>query len=266
MTFEAVEGDHYRLNGTKSYSTGSMFSDWIRVTALTEAGDGVNTVIPVDREGVHFEDDWDGIGQRLTGSGTTVLTNVVVNADEILTSKPEDGSGYAFKGTLSQVFLTGVIVGILFDIVHDGSRLLRERKRNFIHSTAEVPANDPQLQEILGRLSSYAYAAEAAILAAAAALDAAERTVVNGAPTPETAHQAALEAAKAKVVIDELAQSAASALFDLGGASATQRSLDLDRHWRNVRTISSHNPRQYKARAIGDLEANGTLFPPNAFF
>jgi hypothetical protein len=50
------------------------------------------------------------------------------------------------------------------------------------------------------------------------------------------------------------------------GASATQSVCNLDRHWRNVRTISTHNPTFLKASAIGDHVVNGTAFPPNAYF
>jgi hypothetical protein len=31
-------------------------------------------------------------------------------------------------------------------------------------------------------------------------------------------------------------------LFEVGGASAVGTGHALDRHWRNVRTIASHNP------------------------
>jgi alkylation response protein AidB-like acyl-CoA dehydrogenase len=47
-------------------------------------------------------------------------------------------------------------------------------------------------------------------------------------------------------------------LFEVGGASATSTSRALDRHWRNARTLSSHNPVIYQERAIGDRLLNGT--------
>ncbi|MGX6449018.1 acyl-CoA dehydrogenase, partial [Patulibacter sp. S7RM1-6] len=77
---------------------------------------------------------------------------------------------------------------------------------------------------------------------------------------------AALRAAQAKVVVDALAQRWTAAIFDVGGASATRRALDLDRHWRNARTLASHNPTPYKARAVGDHEINGAALPANGFF
>ena len=44
-------------------------------------------------------------------------------------------------------------------------------------------------------------------------------------------------------------------------ASATFRSAARDRFWRNARTLSSHNPRIYKNRIVGDYAVNGTTPP-----
>lgn len=35
----------------------------------------------------------------------------------------------------------------------------------------------------------------------------------------------------------------------------------LDRHWRNARTVATHNPLVYKAKVIGDWAINGTEPP-----
>jgi alkylation response protein AidB-like acyl-CoA dehydrogenase len=45
-----------------------------------------------------------------------------------------------------------------------------------------------------------------------------------------------------------------------------KRSHNFDRHWRNARTLSSHNPTTLKARSIGDYEVNGTPLPTKGFF
>jgi hypothetical protein len=55
-------------------------------------------------------------------------------------------------------------------------------------------------------------------------------------------------------------------LFDTGGASATSRTLNLDRHWRNIRTVSTHNPLAYKAYVAGDYAVNGAWPPANGYF
>ncbi|HWJ75188.1 MAG TPA: hypothetical protein VNX29_18675 [Kaistia sp.] len=84
--------------------------------------------------------------------------------------------------------------------------------------------------------------------------------------TEAAAMHAARLAAQATVTVDQLATEVGAAIFDLGGASTTKRTHNLDRHWRNARTLASHNPSLYKARAIGDLILNGTALPTSGFF
>ncbi|SFF39637.1 Acyl-CoA dehydrogenase [Actinacidiphila alni] len=255
------DGSGYRLNGTKFYSTGSLYADWITVPAVTPEGDVVTVAVPGDRTGVHRDDDWDGIGQRLTGTGTTRLERVRVEADEVLSRRAADAPRTPHRGALSQLYLTAVVAGILRGIVADGAAVLRSRRRTYAHAHADSPADDPLLQLTIGQIDSAAYAAQATVLAAADALDAhAEH------PGEELAHEASLHASRAKIVVDRLGLQAASAVFDVGGASATARGAGLDRHWRNIRTLASHNPGAYKAQAIGDHAVNGTPLPPSGFF
>ena len=90
--------------------------------------------------------------------------------------------------------------------------------------------------------------------------------MLAGKPDEALFVEAALRSAKAKVVIDQLALQSATRLFDVGGASAARQAAQLDRHWRNIRTIASHNPGLYKARAIGNHAVNGVPLPSAAFF
>jgi alkylation response protein AidB-like acyl-CoA dehydrogenase len=77
----------------------------------------------------------------------------------------------------------------------------------------------------------------------------------------ETANIAAeIEIAQAQTTISSLVLEATSLLFDALGASATSVSNSLDRYWRNARTITSHDPRIYKDRIVGDFVVNG--MPP----
>lgn len=268
------DGGHV-LNGKKYYCTGSRYSDWVFVYASTPTGTSACALVPLTREGVSFEpDDWDGMGQRLTGSGTGVFTNVQVAADEVLMTTVESEGGNAVQnatdpylvGQFVQLILTAVIAGIMRSVVTDAVNHICKRGRTYSHASAERAGDDPLLQAVIGQIASQAFAAEALILAAADAQDAALATTVHGAPDFDLTHRASLLAAEAKVVIDELAPRAATQLFDIGGSSAIKRSEDLDRHWRNVRTIASHNPTPYKARAIGDYLINGTLLSTNGFF
>jgi alkylation response protein AidB-like acyl-CoA dehydrogenase len=148
----------------------------------------------------------------------------------------------------------------------DAVALVRRRRRSFSHAADESPTGDPQILQVVGQIAADAFAAEAIVLAAAERIDAAGASVVDGKPDPNLAEAAQLTAAQAKVAIDSFAPRAATALFDVGGASATQAAATLDRHWRNIRTISTHNPTFLKASAVGDFLVNGTSPPRNGFF
>jgi alkylation response protein AidB-like acyl-CoA dehydrogenase len=220
--------------------------------------------MPAKREGVELVDDWDGMGRRLTGSCTNILTNVRVEADEVFPDS--EGQFYAqpYPGAVPQLILTAINAGILYASLDDAAALVRRRERSYAHAPAEKPVDDPILQVVVDQIASYAFAAEATVLAAADVLDRLDAATCED--RAALAHEASLRASQAKVVVDEGAQKAGGLLFDVGGASAAHRLANLDRHWRNVRTLSSHNPTSYKARAIGDHAINGTPPPTNGFF
>jgi alkylation response protein AidB-like acyl-CoA dehydrogenase len=258
-------GDGYVLNGKKYYSTGNFYSDYILVQARTAQGEAVTALVATHQAGVDVDDDWDGIGQRLTASGTTVLTDAHVAPQDVLFAAEQEVK-LPFNATFAQLYLTAIVAGILRRVVVDATALVKERERNYYHAVTARPADDPILQQTVGQLASVAYVAEASVLRAADALDAAFKTALGGKPDVDQFREAALRAAKSKIVIDELALNAATKLFDVGGASAAKQSKRLDRHWRNIRTLSSHNPLSYKAKSVGDYIINDSALPNGAFF
>jgi alkylation response protein AidB-like acyl-CoA dehydrogenase len=261
-----ADGIGFRLNGQKFYSTGSLYSDWIQILASTPDGNIMGATIPVDREGLTLKDDWDGFGQRLTGTGTTILNNVYV--------KPEEATDYgsplaqppSYQFAFLQLYLQALTAGILRSVQDDAVALVRRRRRSFSHAAAERPTEDHQVFQVVGEIAADAFAAEAIVLAAADRIQAAADSVTDGLPDAELARAAQIAAAEAKVAVDRFSSQTASRLFDAGGASATQAIYNLDRHWRNVRTTSTHNPTFLKASAVGDFLVNGTPPPLNGFF
>ena len=261
------DGDDYLLNGTKYYSTGTLYSDYVLVRTADSAGANAATLIPVNRDGIELIDDWDGLGQRLTATGTTHFRNVRVKRQEVIFDAPDAGYGIPYANTFAQLFLTAINASIARAILRDATALVQSRKRTFYFAPAETPTDDPLLQQTVGQIASGAFAAETVVLAAAEALDIATDAFDAGeANAGEAAHRAALLSAKAKIVADEFAIRGGSLLFDVGGASATKKVTNFDRHWRNARTLSSHNPTTYKARSIGQYEISGTPLPAKGFF
>jgi alkylation response protein AidB-like acyl-CoA dehydrogenase len=259
------DGDVFYLNGKKFYGTGNLYSDILWVHARLVDGDDVFVMVRADQKGLTIKDDWDGIGQRLTASGTTIFDNVRISEEHVILSR-ESGPKLPFESTFLQLYLTSIIAGILKRVVSDATNVIKQRDRNFYHAVAKRPTEDPILQQTIGRLASVAYVAEASVLRAADALEAALNSAMAGNPDEALFIEASLRAAKSKIIIDELALTAATQLFDVGGASAARQNKGLDRHWRNIRTIASHNPVSYKARAVGDFLVNDTPLPGAAYF
>lgn len=265
-TLEA-DGDGYRLNGKKFYSTGSLFSDYTQVWSSTSDGRIAGAVIPVDRDGVTLLDDWDGFGQKLTGTGTSVFSDVRVEPEEFFDLGDPDDQPSGYQGSFLQLYLQALTAGILRRVQADAVALVKRRARNFSHATApQSPAADRQVLQVVGEIAADAYAAEAIVLRTAEVIQEAVDSTVDGVPDPAAAVAAQRAAAQAKIAVDGFSYATAAKLFDVGGASATQSAFNLDRHWRNIRTISTHNPTFLKASAVGDHLVNGAIFPNNAYF
>jgi alkylation response protein AidB-like acyl-CoA dehydrogenase len=244
------------LTGAKYYTTGSLFADWIDVGAVNDADETVSAVIAAKAPGVEIVDDWDGFGQKLTASGAATFTEVPVEPEHVASGEERFGYSAAFVQQVHHATL----VGIARAASGDAARAVAERRRNYSHAAAPRSSADPQVLQVVGRVHSLTYAAGAVMLKAAEAL---ERSFEHRdhADLREAANiTAEIEIAQAQTTISSLVLEATSALFDALGASATSVSKSLDRYWRNARTITSHNPRIYKDRIVGDFVVNGT--PP----
>jgi alkylation response protein AidB-like acyl-CoA dehydrogenase len=255
------EGEHFRVNGSKYYSTGALFADWVSVVALDPQDNPVSFILPRDREGLELVDDFDAMGQRLTASGTTRLNNVRVEASDIRPRTVEEGKRTIVTPFL-QLFLGTVQAGIARNALDDARRFAQEHARPIKHSTASRSVDDPYVELAVGDIAARAYAAQATVLRAADTIDQAWRANLDEAAV----EQAAVEVAQAQYLAAELALKAAETLFDVGGASTTGRSHNLDRHWRNARTVANHNPRHWKAAVVGAWHLKGTQPPTSGLF
>ncbi len=250
------DGEHWRLDGTKFYSTGSLYADHILVAADRD-GERVGVLVGAHADGVRQHDDWDGFGQRLTASGTTEFTAVRVTEEQIL------GPGYGVPGpTYATSYLQLVQLAVLAGIAQRAESDVREwvsrRTRGYTHSAADLPRHDPLVQQVIGQLSAAAFSARANVLAVADLLD---EVLAAGATDEKALTAVELAAAQAQLAVIDTVLPATSLLFEVGGASIVSEGLRLDRHWRNARTISVHNPAIQKARAVGDHLLNGTDLP-----
>ncbi|MGO1992153.1 MAG: acyl-CoA dehydrogenase [Corynebacterium sp.] len=254
LTRQDGTGD-YLLNGTKYYSTGSLFADRIVVAADLD-GERVTATVPVTAAGVHQIDDWDGFGQRLTGSGTTIFDNVTVGPDDVAPRGYGTG-GRTPDTSYLQLFHLAALAGIARRAADDARDRVLARDRTYTHAPADVPREDPLVQAVLGRVDAAAFTARATTLAVAEAV----AVAFNGTDAQIDAAERA--AARAQVSLIPLVLDAVTEIFETGGASLASDTLNLDRHWRNARTLAVHNPAVYKQQALGRyaLTGDGTTLP-----
>lgn len=251
------DGPGYRINGQKYYSTGVLFADWVTVFALDEEDRLVMAFVPRGTEGVEIVDDWDGFGQRTTGSGTTILNNVYVHADSIVLHH----KGFERPttiGSVGQIVHAGIDLGIARAAFAETLEFVRTKSRPWMDSGVERAAEDPLTISKVGQIAIRLEAAAALLERAGRKVDAAQIET-----TEKTVVEATLAVAAAKVLTTEIAIEATNTLFELAGTSAVKSDLNLDRHWRNARTHTLHDPVRWKYHVVGNYHLNGTIPPKN---
>ncbi|WP_374457393.1 SfnB family sulfur acquisition oxidoreductase [Nocardioides sp.] len=250
------------LSGTKGYSTGALFAHWIPVLAhrdtLAAPGAGPLHVAWVERsaEGVTVTDDWNGMGQRTTASGTVELDDVVVD-DARITPYHLTFEGPQTYGAFAQVLHAALDVGIARAALRDAADFVRTKSRPYPDAGVERAADDPLVVQALGEMEVGVRAAEALLREAGRAVDLADDGLTAGTAAMASLAVAAVRAHSATVAVD-----VSSRLFEVAGTRSALDSLNLHRHWRNARTHTLHDPAAWKVQHLGRYVVDGTP-PPN---
>ncbi|MFF5864172.1 SfnB family sulfur acquisition oxidoreductase [Pseudomonas sp. NPDC012596] len=248
------EGDGYRISGEKFYSTGALFAHWVAVKALDDQGRQRLAFVRRGSPGLRIVDDWSGFGQRTTASGTVLLDQVPVDADLVIDNWRQRDTPN-IQGAGSQLIQAAIDAGIAEAAIEDAIHFVREKSRPWIEAKVERASDDPYVIADIGRLKLELHAAEALLLKAARVLD-----EVNAAPIDAAAAaRASIAVAEAKVLTTEISLQASEKLFELAGSRATLAEFNLDRHWRNARVHTLHDPVRWKYHAVGAYHLNGTL-------
>ncbi|MGQ4615519.1 acyl-CoA dehydrogenase family protein [Nocardia sp. R7R-8] len=257
-TREHIGADGARVvSGTKFYSTGARFADFIRTAVADDDGNRRFVVIPARHPGVTHADDWDGIGQRQTGSGTTYFVDVPVAEHGDVGRHQESLRGL---DSFVQIVHLANLTGIARSIVAETAAIVRARTRTSLHALTQTATEDPDILSVIGTLETRRLTAETLLRHAAEQLEAAHRAGDEAAYA-----RAYLDTSAAQIAIIEAVLDAATRAFDAGGSSAVRNRVHLDRHWRNARTLASHNPVVYKPRVLGDFVLNGNIPVPGYY-
>jgi alkylation response protein AidB-like acyl-CoA dehydrogenase len=257
-----ADGDGYRLDGVKRFSTGASAGDVVLAAALVKGGarDGrqVFAVLDHDREGIEYLGDWDALGQRLSASGSVRFSGVAVSEADILGELSEEPFANLITPGIQLAF-GNIYLGIAEGALAQGLELTRARKNAWFLSQAETYRDDPFIQRVVGEFSSHIAAVEALADRAGRRFD--ETVALGAATTAEDRGRIEIEIAKLKVVSTEIGIEVANRIFEITGSSSAKSSIGLDLFWRNVRTHSLHDPVDYKKLEVGAWELNGQLQP-----
>ncbi|MFJ5160102.1 SfnB family sulfur acquisition oxidoreductase [Pantoea sp. NPDC088449] len=241
-----------QLTGEKFYSTGALFADILVTTAMHEQQPTM-AFIPLPAQGVEIVDDWSGIGQRTTASGTVKLQQVTVDPTLLMPLPPAEKP--TLRGAVSQLIQAAIDAGIAQGALDEALEFVRSSSRPWVDANVSRNADDPYILADVGRLSTELSAASALLARAARVLDGIDQQSLSA----ENCARASIAVAEAKVLTTEVALRASEKLLEWGGSRATLLRHGLDRHWRNARTHTLHDPVRWKTHAIGNYYLNDAL-------
>jgi SfnB family sulfur acquisition oxidoreductase len=241
----------YRIDGRKFYATGALYAHWIPTAVIDEAGRQYLAMVPRHAPGVRVIDDWSGIGQRVTGSGSVVFENVAVPAEDVFLLNDPQALPTTIK-PLAQLLHAAIDLGIARAGLSDAAEFVRERSRPWLDAEVERAADDPLTITAFGRLAVRLEAADALVERAGRLLDTA---TADGADA-QAAVAASVAVAQARVLTTEVALAAGTGLFELAGTQSTLDGLNLHRHWRNARVHTLHDPVRWKIHTVGNYYLN----------
>ncbi len=245
------DGDDYIVTGQKFYSTGALLAHIVPIVAVDEEGRPHLAFADRNAPGLDIINDWSSFGQRTTASGTVIVNAVRVPAARVIPAyKAFERATPA--GPISQIIQAAVDAGIARGAVQETIDFVRSKSRPWIDSGREHASEDPFTIAAIGDLEIRLHAAESILERAGRAVDAASAD-----PNENSVAAAALAVAESKVLTTEAAILATNKLFELSGTRSTLGVYNLDRHWRNARTHTLHDPVRWKYFVIGNYHLNG---------
>ncbi|EJL57682.1 sulfur acquisition oxidoreductase, SfnB family [Rhizobium sp. CF122] len=252
-------GDHVVVNGQKFYSSGALLAHKVPIVALDDEGRAWYAIADRDAPGLTVIDDWSSFGQRTTLSGTVILDNVKVDKAWLVPGY----KGYdkpTADGAIFQIIQVAVDIGIASAAIKETINFVRTKSRAWVDSGLDHAWDDPYTIQAIGGLQLRLHAAQALLEKAGLAID---RAVAN--PNADSVAQSQIVTAEAKILSTEIAIEATNKLFELAGTRSTLAEHNLDRHWRNARTHTLHDPVRWKYSILGKYFLNGEKPPLHAW-
>nr|WP_281438859.1 MULTISPECIES: acyl-CoA dehydrogenase family protein [Pseudomonas] len=259
-------GGWREFSGKKSFCSGASDSQMLIASAVDESAGGklLIAAIPSGRSGITLHDDWHNMGQRQTDSGSASFERVRVEESELLLDPGPLSTPFAcLRPLIAQLTLTHMFLGIAEGAFEEARQYTLEETRPWFKSTARDIRQDPY---VLNHYGDFWVALEGVRLLVERAAGLLDQAWAKGQNlSGEERGNLAIAIATAKVAANREGLALCSKLFEVTGARSTHASLRLDRHWRNLRTQSLHDPLDYKLQELGDWALNQTLPIPTFY-
>ncbi|MFG0852945.1 acyl-CoA dehydrogenase family protein [Pseudomonas sp. FYR_2] len=254
------------FSGKKSFCSGASDSEMLIASAVDERAGGklLIAAIPSGRTGISLHSDWNNIGQRQTDSGSATFERVRVEHNELLLEPgPLSTPFAALRPLIAQLHFANLFLGIAEGAFEEARQYTLKESRPWFRSSAASTAEDPYVLRHYGEFWVGLESVRLLIERAARQLDAA--WAKEHALTAEERGDLALAIGTAKVAASRHGLDICNRLFEVTGARATHAALRFDRHWRNLRTQTLHDPVDYRIHELGEWALNDKRPAPSFY-
>jgi alkylation response protein AidB-like acyl-CoA dehydrogenase len=239
--------DGWRLNGRKSYGTGSEGLAYHLVWAATEDDEPLvgHVIVPGDSRGIEVIKTWDHLGLRASSTHDIVYTDVDVPFENFpgvpVAEAGQDIARYTGVG----VSLMALYVGVARAAQEFFVRFANERVPT---SLGRPIASTERIQTIAGEIEAQLVQAEEVLYGLAARIDAGDERALP-------------RAAVAKLLITRSAVTAVQTAVTALGNPALTRNNPLERHFRDIQCCRIHPPQDDAALIAAGRRTLSPLLP-----
>lgn len=245
------DGDGYRVDVRKYYSTGALFADWVPVAVADEEKRHFLAIYPRTAEGLRVVDDWASFGQRTTASGTVIADNAYLKPEWLV---PHSVNADHVKpvGPVGQIMHAGIDTGIARAAFEATVAFIRQRNPKAGDAPAEAVWEEDQLSiREIGDLAVSLHGTEALLERAGLLIDKAYASDLAADWT-----RAAIAVSEVRAASTHSALLITNKLFELAGTRSTAPDHGLDRLWRDARTHTLHDPVRWRLFDVGNYYVN----------
>lgn len=262
-TVQQISADEYIFHGDKSFCSGSIDSDILLCSGFNAQNKLLIGVIPTQRDGVSFLDDWNNMGQRQTDSGTSHFEQVKIYENELLLNPGPLSTPYSsLRPLIAQLIFVHLFLGVAegaFEVARETVQQQKAWSKSLVENAVNDPFTQKHFAEFYVQLEGVRLLANKAVETLQKAWDIGESL------DAEQRGEVSIAIATAKIAATNISLYITQNIFQVMGARATTAKLNLDRFWRNVRTQTLHDPIDYKYQEVGEWVLTGKVPDPSFY-